>query len=144
MSDFFDFDAGMDRLEHEDDEVTASQTRKRGMIKAGIGLLVFLVTLIAFGAFAWIRLSSQDDSFGSGKPAPSFWGGLLYEWLKVIVGIPMVIGLFAMILGVQQAVFGRPWSRLRLTVRVLILAIGIPAVFAVMIFSGLMLAWLLA
>jgi hypothetical protein len=132
MSDIVD--AGIKRLECEDESVTAGQIRKRGVIKAVGGLLVFSATLIAVMAYGAVQLASREDPLGPVEP-PSFWQGLLNRVLAIIVGTPMVIGLFAMIFGTQQAVLGRPWNKIPLVVRVLVLAIGIPAVFAAVLFA---------
>jgi hypothetical protein len=134
--------SGIERLEREGEEMTPGQVRKRGLIKAGVGMLVFLAAGSAVAAFAVVEASREP--LAASPYAPSFWEGLLKRMLAVIVGVPMVLGLFAMIFGAQQAIFGRPWDELPIGARVLILAIGILAVFGAVIFTGLALVELLA
>jgi hypothetical protein len=135
MSEFSEFfESRLKRLERGDKRMTPRQVRKRGLIKAMVGTLVFCVAELAVGAF--IAYEASQDPLETSRSNPSFGEYVLKRILAVAVGVPMALGLFAIVFGVQQAAFGRPWTDLPLAARVLFLAVGIPAVFAAMGFAA--------
>jgi hypothetical protein len=136
------FESGLNRLEREDKRLTPGQIRKRGLIKAAVGTLVFLVAGSAVGVY--VICETSQVPLGDSTSSPSFGEYVLKRILAVAVGLPMALGLFAMVIGVQQAVLGRPWSDLPVGIRVIFLAIGIPAVYAAVGFGAFSLFELLA
>ena len=110
----------VERLEREGEGERRGRLRKRGAIKLAVGLLAF-----SLGVAALVIL---------------FWMDVKLRFAKTACGAVTVMGLFGVLMGMQQVVFGRSWTEAPLAVRILILAIGIPAIFAAILFGALSLA----